>query len=127
MRQHQVFAVLTYPPDNGATEGVEGRLIYVRSAVTADAPWDVRAYRKRFPAFPNDSTINQLYTDEKFEAYRALGYHNTRAALGTSLSDDVGLGRPHDIGIPPRRNAQPPVPAGGHAYGGSGAFECTFD
>jgi len=70
-----VTAEITYPG------GRKGMLIYARTVVTADAPYDVQAYRIRDPAFPHNSTLDQLYTDEKFEAYRELGAHVARATL----------------------------------------------
>lgn len=52
--------------------------------------WDVRAYARQHKTFPHDSTLQQLYDDEEFESYRALGYASmtsllhARAASGTS-------------------------------------------
>jgi hypothetical protein len=56
-----------YPDDT------TGRLIYARNVLTAEAPWDARAYHKVDPSFPHNTTADQLYTDQKFEAYRVLG------------------------------------------------------
>jgi hypothetical protein len=61
--------------------GRRGTLIYVRTLVTADAPYDVQAFRINDPAFPHHSTLDQLYTDQKSEAYRALGVHAATAAI----------------------------------------------
>ena len=61
--------------------GQTGLLIYVRSVVTKDAPYDVQAYRLRDANFPHHSTVDQLYTDEKFEAYRELGAVAGRSAV----------------------------------------------
>lgn len=52
----------------------DGRFVFARAVVTPESPWDVRAYQERDPKFPTHATLDQLYTDEKFEAYRALGY-----------------------------------------------------
>jgi Patatin-like phospholipase len=60
---------------------VEGRLLYCKAAITEDAPWDVKAYGERAPAFPAHGTIDQFYSDQRFEAYRALGFHTTRSAV----------------------------------------------
>lgn len=54
-------------------DGTKGTLIYVRNTITAKAPWDAKAYHKADPRFPHNPTIDQLYTDQKFEAYRVLG------------------------------------------------------
>jgi hypothetical protein len=53
--------------------GEPGVLIYARNVVGPKAPWDVRAHQLEDARFPNDSTADQLYTDQKFESYRALG------------------------------------------------------
>jgi hypothetical protein len=50
-------------------------LLYLKLAVPDGAPWDVVSYQDVHPAFPTDSTLQQLYDDQEFEAYRALGYH----------------------------------------------------
>jgi hypothetical protein len=58
-----------------------GTLVYCRAAVTADAPVDVRAFARRDRHFPQHSTFDQLFNDEKFESYRALGGHTARRAV----------------------------------------------
>jgi hypothetical protein len=55
------------------TDGTQGTLIYARTVMTEDAPWDVHAYHDADGTFPHHPTSDQLYTDQKFEAYRALG------------------------------------------------------
>jgi hypothetical protein len=60
-----------------------GRIVYCRAAVTSDAPYDVRAFQERDARFPNHSTLDQLFDDEKFESYRALGAHTADRALET--------------------------------------------
>ena len=57
--------------DANRTEGV---LVYARNVLTKSVPWDVTAYHEEDSAFPNDPTVDQLYTDQRFEAYRALGH-----------------------------------------------------
>jgi hypothetical protein len=54
-------------------DGELGTLVYVRSVLTAEAPHDVRSYHEVDPEFPHNSTGEQLYTDQRFEAYRELG------------------------------------------------------
>jgi hypothetical protein len=50
-----------------------GHLIYVKSALTSDAPIDIRQYRDAHPAFPHESTGDQWFDEDQFEAYRHLG------------------------------------------------------
>lgn len=53
--------------------GKEGFLVYVKSALPADAPIDIRQYRDAHPAFPHESTGDQWFDEDQFEAYRHLG------------------------------------------------------
>ena len=62
-----VAGTITYP------DGTCGTLIYSRTVMTAAAPWDVHAYHEADGKFPHNPTADQLYTDQKFKAYRALG------------------------------------------------------
>jgi hypothetical protein len=62
-------------------QGVGGRLVYSRNVMTEDAPWDVKAYHEVDQSFPHNPTADQLYTDQRFEAYRELGACAGRNAL----------------------------------------------
>lgn len=67
-------------------DGPDGVLIYVRNAMTAKAPWDARAHQIEDPRFPHNSTVDQLYTDQKFEAYRVLGQRAGEEAVEAMFS-----------------------------------------
>ncbi len=67
-----VTATITYP-DTEDGRGPTGTLVYARNTVTPESPWDAKAHQQSDPRFPNNSTVDQLYTDQKFEAYRVLG------------------------------------------------------
>ncbi|MEM9034854.1 MAG: hypothetical protein AAGD18_09715 [Actinomycetota bacterium] len=56
-------------------DGSAGELIYVRAGVTADAPIDVAGLAHSDSSFPQTSTADQFFSDQEFEAYRALGTH----------------------------------------------------
>jgi hypothetical protein len=66
----------------------KGYLLYVKSSVTGDEPPYVRDYKRRSPAFPNESTADQFFDEAQFESYRALGYH----AMNNALKAIVGAG-----------------------------------
>jgi hypothetical protein len=69
-----------------------GRLVYAPTVLTHNVPWDVRAYKDADPIFPHHSTGDQLYTDQRFEAYRALGEHageRARQAMRTGRAGAV--------------------------------------
>lgn len=63
------------------SDGTEGELVYARNVMSPGAPWDVRAHHISDPSFPHNSTVDQLYTDQKFESYRALGVQAGTHAL----------------------------------------------
>jgi hypothetical protein len=68
-----------YPDDGPDDEPC--RLVYARNVLTAGAPYDAQAYHKADPNFPHNSTVDQLYTDQKFEGYRVLGEYAGKKAV----------------------------------------------
>jgi len=78
-----------------------GWLVFAKLEVPKDAPFDIIDLARTLPKFPNNPTTDQLYTDQKFEAYRALGEHlgeraaaiaqgiRTRVADGDSIEHAV--------------------------------------
>lgn len=75
-----VIGTFTYPPDDDGNV-VTGQLVFVKAEVIADAPWDVRANKEKDPQFPNHSLLEQMFADETFESYRALGYFSAEQAV----------------------------------------------
>jgi hypothetical protein len=61
--------------------GEEGWIVIAKLSVPDTAPFDVIDLARTLPSFPNHPTADQLYTDQKFEAYRALGHHLGGQAL----------------------------------------------
>ena len=70
----------TFHPDRD-----EGLLVYIKAGLTGDEPPDLLNYAAEHPDFPNQSTLNQFFTESQFESYRALGYHSAVAALGDAI------------------------------------------
>jgi hypothetical protein len=65
----------------------EGVLFYARCVMSKGVPWDVIAHHQEDPNFPHNSTVDQLYTDQKFESYRVLGHfagENAIARMGAT-------------------------------------------
>jgi hypothetical protein len=56
-------------------DGTKGTLAYIKSSLTGDENDYVFHYKKLHPQFPHESTLEQMFSEEQFEAYRALGYH----------------------------------------------------
>jgi hypothetical protein len=63
-------------------EGV-GLLLYIKLSVTGNESELIRRYRINNPDFPHQTTLDQFFDQEQFEAYRQLGVH---AAEGLFLS-----------------------------------------
>ena len=67
---------------------------YIKKALVKDkaTPADLISYQEARPLFPYDSTGDQFYDVEQFEAYRALGASVTRRAIAPESqapSDDA--------------------------------------
>jgi Patatin-like phospholipase len=77
--QMAVHVDFRYPGDPSGQETC--RLVYARNVMSPDSPWDALAHHKADSRFPQDSTTDQLYTDQKFEGYRVLGERAAQAAV----------------------------------------------
>jgi len=86
-RTHCAVGRITY------SNGTRGYLIYIKSSITADEDIGVAEYRSGHPSFPHESTGNQFYSEDQFEAYRRLGYHITER----TFRDGEGEETPFDI------------------------------
>jgi hypothetical protein len=62
-----------------------GYLIYIKSSLTGDENDYIVDYKRRNPTFPHETTGDQMFTEEQFEVYRALGFH---AAYGAFADAD---------------------------------------
>jgi Patatin-like phospholipase len=80
---HCAVGEILYPQNQS------GILLYVKSSITGDENDYIVDYKRRFPNYPHESTADQLFSEEQFEAYRALGFHAVNELfLG---SDRVGM------------------------------------
>jgi len=76
---HVALGEIEYPDDpKGERKGV---LLYIKSSLTGDENDYIIDYKRRNATFPHETTADQLFTEEQFEVYRALGFHATRRAL----------------------------------------------
>ena len=55
-------------------DGQIGTIVYIKLSYTGNEPEYLRFYKRRFSAFPHESTADQFFDETKFEVYRALGY-----------------------------------------------------
>ena len=82
-----VTGKITYQPDRQETVN-EGLLIYIKTARVTDMPIDVKGYAYKNSNFPDESTTDQFFSEEQFEAYRMLGYHVSQKML-SKLKEEI--------------------------------------
>jgi predicted acylesterase/phospholipase RssA len=80
---HCAVGEISYP------QGRNGILIYVKSSITGDENDYIVDYKRRFPSYPHETTADQLFSEEQFEVYRALGFHAVTEVF--SGRDQVGM------------------------------------
>ena len=88
---HCALGTIYYPRQKGQQDDTNstGVLLYVKSSFTGDENDYVVDYKRRNPEFPHETTLDQLFTEEQFEAYRALGFHALDSAF--KLVDKVAM------------------------------------
>lgn len=68
--------------------GRKGVIVYVKSTLTRFLPGDIYGYKARNADFPHQTTLDQFFDEEQFEAYRELGYR-----LAAMLFRDIKAAR----------------------------------
>jgi hypothetical protein len=88
---HCALGTIHYPRKVGEKDRNKnkGVLLYIKASCTGDESDYVIDYKRRNPTFPHESTMDQLFTEEQFEAYRALGFHAVNSAF--ELADKVSM------------------------------------
>ncbi len=89
---HVALGHIDYPPPTGGAEREMGVLIYIKASLSGDENDYVTAYKAGHPAFPHETTMEQLFSEEQFECYRALGEHIGRRMI--SGTDKVSVSGP---------------------------------
>jgi hypothetical protein len=80
---HCAVGEIIYPQNQS------GILLYMKSSITGDENDYIVDYKRRFPSYPHESTADQLFSEEQFEAYRALGFHAVNELF--QGNDHVGM------------------------------------
>lgn len=108
--------VVRYPATAHRTAET-GWVVLAKLAVPKDAPFDIRDLARTLPGFPNHPTADQLFTDQKFEAYRALGAHLAEDAHTLAQEIRRAIARPMAVDKAVKnalaaRTKQPSLPSG---------------
>ncbi|MFK0164482.1 patatin-like phospholipase family protein [Rhizobium sp. NPDC090279] len=70
----------------------QGVLLYVKSSLSGDENDYITDYKRRNPSFPHETTLDQFFSEEQFEVYRALGFHAVQHFF--SGADDIAQPSP---------------------------------
>ena len=79
---HFVKGSIQYPapPGKPQTE-YRGTIFYLKTTFVGDETGDILHHKLTCPEFPQDSTLNQWFTESQFESYRRLGQLVAESAI----------------------------------------------
>lgn len=80
-RAHMHLLRIHYPATEQGHPTAIGLMLYLKLSVTGDETELLKRYRLLHPDFPHQSTADQFYDEEQFEAYRQLGVHVAEGAF----------------------------------------------
>lgn len=86
-QSHSMLCRIHYPAAGDQPEGT-GLLLYLKSSVTGDEVEMIQRYRGLNPDFPHQTTLDQFFDEEQFEAYRQLGVHVAEGLFSAALLGD---------------------------------------
>ena len=81
---HFALGTIDYNPSDQSTSE-KGILLYIKSSLTGNEPNYVKEYRTRHNSFPHETTADQFFDEDQFEAYRALGEHAAKDLFGADV------------------------------------------
>ncbi len=93
-RAHFAVGEIDYPCKDPAAK--KGTLIYFKSAMTGKETEDLLSYRRRYPAFPDQTTVDQFFDEAQFESYRKLGETAVLDLFKETLDEHCPLNRRAD-------------------------------
>jgi hypothetical protein len=79
-------ATINYGRYGGGAWPEKGTIIYLKTAMIEELSMTAKGYKGANPDFPNQTTADQFFDDEQFEAYREVGYR-----VAEEMIDDLAL------------------------------------
>ncbi len=79
-KQHAAIGQIKYPNKNGKAPDI-GWLVVIKPTLTGDEGVDLKTYKKNNSTFPQQTTGDQFFDDNQFEAYRKLGEQSINHVL----------------------------------------------
>jgi hypothetical protein len=84
-RVHAVLCRVRYPEEAANRPEPVGLLLYLKLSVTGNESELIKRYRITHPEFPHQTTLDQFFDEEQFEAYRQLGVHIAKGLFSRAL------------------------------------------
>jgi len=84
---HATLSRIHYPPAADGRPAATGLFLYLKLSITGNESELIRRYRTICPDFPHQSTLDQFFNEEQFEAYRELGVHVAEGLFSYALMD----------------------------------------
>jgi hypothetical protein len=88
-KTHYMFCRIHYPPAAPGGTWEVGLLLYVKLSATGNEEELIKRYRLNHPDFPHQTTLDQFFDEEQFEAYRELGAHVMDGLFSTAITSDA--------------------------------------
>jgi hypothetical protein len=85
---HAILCRIEYP-DTANFQAATGLLLYMKLSVTGNESELIKRYRISQPDFPHQSTLDQFFDQEEFEAYRQLGVHIAEGLFSQALMNSA--------------------------------------
>ncbi len=86
---------LVDPEDRDNPSDGTGLIVYLKASIVGDEDPDIRNYADTHETFPHETTADQFFDENQFEAYRHLGFEVARrmiVACDQRLRDTLGSG-----------------------------------
>jgi len=82
---HATLCRIHYPEAADGRPEATGLFLYLKLSITGNESELIRRYRTICPDFPHQSTLDQFFGEEQFEAYRELGVHVAEGLFSAAL------------------------------------------
>lgn len=70
-------------------DGSKGTLVYLKTTLIDGMSLELLGYKSAHPDFPDETTADQFFDEDQFEAYRELGYRIASAMIDQAKLADV--------------------------------------
>ena len=88
------LASIDYGHRGGGPWPQKGTIIYLKTTMTGDLSMTAKGYKGAHPDFPDQTTADQFFDEEQFEAYRELGYRIAEQMIGELDLETLFQARP---------------------------------